>query len=91
MIMAKIKSPRRKAIKSRKSSPKRKSVKTGSHKAKPLYQAGNNTFLNIEYNGIGHEFVFALTNKNGKIGSQFVVKSDLLLQTMINPLMVNPI
>lgn len=93
-MATKAKSPRRKSIKARKSSAKRKAVKSArkpsQHKATP-YQTGSSQILNIQYNGIGGEFVFALTNNKGKIGSQFHIKSDLLLSAMTNPLMVNSI
>lgn len=92
-MATKIKSPRRKSVKARKSSAKRKAVKSArksQHKAQP-YQVGSSQILSIQYNGIGQEFVFALTNNKGKIGSTFHVKSDILLGSMQNPLMVNSI
>jgi len=79
-------SGRRKAVKSA-VKPKRKS----SVPKHTPYQQGSTQILNIQYNGIGSEFVFALTNNKGKIGSQFHIKSDLLLSAMTNPLMVNSI
>ena len=48
------------------------------------------TLLKVAYNGIGSEFVFSVTNLNGKVTSQFHISGDNILQSMGMPIMVLP-
>jgi len=49
-----------------------------------------NSLLKVAYNGVGGEFVFALTNMQGKVTSEFHISGDNILQSMGIPIMVLP-
>ena len=67
-----------------------KNAKRSNMSRKPsVYSRGLPTqILSIRYNGVGNEFVFALTNKQGIVGAEFHIKGKNLFDTMGIPVMV---
>lgn len=77
--------------KSRVNSPKKTHTKRiNMSRKRSAYSRGIPTqTLSIRYNGVGNEFVFALTNKQGIVGAEFHIKGVNLFETMGIPVMVN--
>lgn len=76
------KSPSRKA-------PTRK-TKRASPSNKTLSYTRGKQLLSIAYNGAGNEFVFQVTQSNGRKGTEYHVAGSHIMNTMGIPIMVTP-
>lgn len=74
--------------KSRKS-PTRKTKRT-SPTNKTITLGRGKQLLSIAYNGAGNEFVFQVTQTNGKVGAEYHVAGSHIMNTMGIPIMVTP-
>ena len=68
-----------------KSVPKRANVSKRQSRIRPA-----KPLLSIAYNGVGAEFVFQLTNRNGQVSQEYHVSGSHIINTMGVPIMVTP-